>query len=518
MSDHPLPPSRYRWEQTRSVLRVMFTVLGVAFALWLGYSLRMIALLLVLAVLFAYVVDPAIGIVQRSFSWRGKTRQVPRWLAIFGVYTLLFGTLTTGFYILIPRFGGQLAELSKQIPQYLADIRERTAPFGAAYRARLPESVRVTVDGILSQTTDGIGDRIRGGFIEVMGMFRFFPWLILIPVIAYFLLKDAKTFRSSALHLLPEGRVRWRGRELFEELNQTIALYVRAQLLACLFIGVVCAIAFAILGVPYGLLLGGLAGMLELIPLIGPVTLAVLAGLVAGTHSAPLAFWTLSFLGVLRIVHDYAVYPRLIARGIRLHPLAIIVALLCGAQLAGGVGLFLAIPITAVLSVGYRHLVAQWQKDGLLTHLFGNHEPPPTPTVQPAPAVRADRPLDDLRVLVVDDDEDGRMLLASHLRRFGAEVFDAASVAEALASLQQNRPDILISDIGMQGEDGFDLIRKVRTLGPNAGGLTPAAALTAYATAEDRRRSEQAGFNKHLCKPVDLNELVTTLSSMVLHS
>jgi len=74
---------------------------------------------------------------------------------------------------------------------------------------------------------------------------------------------------------------------------------------------------------------------------------------------------------------------------------------------------------------------------------------------------------------------------------------------------------VVISDIGMQGEDGFHLIRKIRRLAPTDGGLTPAAALTAYSTPEDRTRTAGAGFNHHLSKPVDLNELVQTLSTLV---
>jgi hypothetical protein len=98
---------------------------------------------------------------------------------------------------------------------------------------------------------------------------------------------------------------------------------------------------------------------------VGPLLLAVLAALVAGFHSGPTsALVVLIFLGVLRIVQDYIVYPRLIGHGIHLHPLAIIMAILCGAELAGVAGIFLAIPVVAVLTVSYRHWMEHRGSEG----------------------------------------------------------------------------------------------------------------------------------------------------------
>jgi predicted PurR-regulated permease PerM len=104
--------------------------------------------------------------------------------------------------------------------------------------------------------------------------------------------------------------------------------------------------------------LGLLAGLLEFIPLVGPLVIAGIAVPVASFHSLALAFGGLLFLGVLRLAQDYVVYPRLIGHGVRLHPLAVILAILCGAELGGVAGIFLAIPAVAVLSVGYQHWLA----------------------------------------------------------------------------------------------------------------------------------------------------------------
>lgn len=123
--------------------------------------------------------------------------------------------------------------------------------------------------------------------------------------------------------------------------------------------------------------------------------------------------------------------------------------------------------------------------------------------------------LDGIRALVVDDEPDTRELLKAGLENCGVEVIVAASVAEALRAINEKAPDVLISDIGMPGEDGYDLIRTVRALTPAQGGRIPAIALTAYARVEDRLKALRSGYQMHVPKPVELAELVTVVDSLV---
>ena len=119
-----------------------------------------------------------------------------------------------------------------------------------------------------------------------------------------------------------------------------------------------------------------------------------------------------------------------------------------------------------------------------------------------------------IRVLVVDDEEDSRQLVKAILDECGCIVTLASSVAEAMGSLRASVVDLLISDIGMPHEDGFDLIRQVRALPIASGGTLPAAALTAYARTEDRRRVLNAGYSMHIPKPVEPSELVAVVVSL----
>ena len=119
-------------------------------------------------------------------------------------------------------------------------------------------------------------------------------------------------------------------------------------------------------------------------------------------------------------------------------------------------------------------------------------------------------------VLAVDDDPDARNLLRRVLEECGARVVMAGSAKEGLALVRAERPDMIVSDIGMPGEDGYAFIRQVRELKPDEGGRTPAAALTAFARAEDRTRALRAGFQMHMAKPIEPTELTAVVASLAL--
>ncbi len=120
--------------------------------------------------------------------------------------------------------------------------------------------------------------------------------------------------------------------------------------------------------------------------------------------------------------------------------------------------------------------------------------------------------LDGLRVLVVDDEPDARLVISNLIARTGAEVKTCGSAREALELIEHWRPDVLMSDIAMPGEDGYSLINKVRALPAERGGHIPAAAFTAYAREEDRQRALAAGYQMHVAKPITSGQLVAMLT------
>ena len=143
-------------------------------------------------------------------------------------------------------------------------------------------------------------------------------------------------------------------------------------------------------------------------------------------------------------------------------------------------------------------------------------ERPGSPAVADHPAApdREVPSLDGIRVLVVDDDEQSREVVAAHLSDRRADVLTAKSAAEAFALLQRERVDVLLADIGMPGEDGYSLIRRIRALSPPGVASVPAAALTAFAREEDRALALNAGFQMHLAKPIDSSALIAAVATL----
>jgi CheY-like chemotaxis protein len=134
---------------------------------------------------------------------------------------------------------------------------------------------------------------------------------------------------------------------------------------------------------------------------------------------------------------------------------------------------------------------------------------------EPSPPSKGSPNLIGIRILAVDDESDARSMLQSVLENYGADVLTASSAPEALVAVVGWKPDLILSDIGMPGEDGYSLIEKIRGLDPAEGGETPAIALTGYARVEDRVRALSAGFHMFVPKPVDPIELGTTIVSLI---
>src|SRR5205085_5404087 len=287
------------WVQTRVVLRIILLLLAVAALLWIIYKLTTVLLLLVLSIFFAYLVAPLVDLVEKPVRLGGRDRKMPRGLAIGVVYLFLFAVVGACIYCLVPQFAAQFPEFKQQATAYYKTITTTSDRINQYFmQHRMPEGVVKAVNNTVLGLIQKGGEIASAAFEKMLGTIIFLPWLVLIPILAFFLLKDADSFRRSALAMLPRGRLRWRGDELFQDINSTLAAYIRAQLISCLLIGSICTTAFALLGVRYALVLGLVAGMLEFIPLLGPVVVAVLAGTVAGFDSGTKALGVLLFLGV----------------------------------------------------------------------------------------------------------------------------------------------------------------------------------------------------------------------------
>lgn len=355
------PSTPSSWTVVRVVL-VAFIVWNVAsFFVGFIFLLKYLFFLIVLSIFFAYLIDPLVRAIRRPFKERSLEKIMPRSLAILIAYILVFTIVGAAIANLAPKVVAQAKEFAVNLPVYAASFQEGVREFNTRFdNVRIPEELQTKINeniGVLIGTLSTfISTVIIGGLL--LNLVTYSPWLVLVPILSFFFLKDVNFFRLSMLRFFPSGRWRARAEAVMSDVNSTLAAYTRAQLLSCLIIGSVCMIGFYILDVKYALLLGILAGILEFIPLLGPLTLGITATLIATfSGSGSQGFSVFIFLAVLRIVHDYITYPRIVRDGVHLPPLAIILCVLAGEQIAGIPGVFLSIPIVAIGTVLYKHIL-----------------------------------------------------------------------------------------------------------------------------------------------------------------
>jgi predicted PurR-regulated permease PerM len=339
----------------KTVLVIIAVTLAVAATLWLIWTLSTLLIVLILSGFLAYVISPLVDLGCRSFALFGRRRCLSRGWAILLVYALIGAILATAVAIAAPRLAVQFAALTSQLStQTTSDsVKQALAWFN---RLPLDESIRTGLQQVSSRAFETITAAVQAGAVSVLTWMGSLPWLVLIPIFAFFLLKDAEAMRDAFVSLgRGEGR-RQRMRDVLGEVNEALAAYIRAQLLACLIVGAINSIGFMVLGVPYALVLGLFSGLMECIPLVGPGIVAVVVVGISGFHGVLLAVLALVFLGVVRILEDYVIYPRLIGRHIDLPPLAVILAVLSGAEIGGVTGVLLAIPVLATAIILVRHL------------------------------------------------------------------------------------------------------------------------------------------------------------------
>ena len=359
----------------RSVVRVVVIVLLLlAVKDFLGLvlsSLTYLFFMIVLAIFFAYLINPLVELIRKPFDG-SYPKLMPRSLAIGISFLLVFSVVGIAIYYLAPGISRQGRAFVENIPAYTTSVQSAINDLTRRLdRMRVADSVQTQINERINLFLEASGTFVTT-FLGLGAIYAvtYVPWLILVPILAFFFLKDAHLFKVGLLRVVPVGDWRSRVESVMADVNSTLKAYTRAQLISCLLVGVMCTTGFYLLGNDYALLLGILASVLELIPLLGPLTLAIAATLVAGFESGWQALWTALFLAGVRLAQDYLIYPRIIRQGIHLHPLAVILSVLAGEQVAGIPGVFIAIPLVALLTVLYKHILEHTSSRGLFTGLL----------------------------------------------------------------------------------------------------------------------------------------------------
>lgn len=304
-----------------------------------------------LSVALAYLIVPPMHLLRQRMPgpWR-----LSRLSAAALIY-LFVAAIVIPIWLI---WGGKI---SSQVPDVAREVPRQVGRFVTRLRASERWHERFTVSDrtrrVLRRFSRGASERIEQEVREVAGEVlsgrRLIPWLAAVPLLAFVLVVRWKAFHKSAARGLPTPHLQWRTDQFLRQVNMVMAAYTRAQAISALFIGVVCGLFFVALRLPNAAMLGIVAGMLEFVPIAGPLAVAISATSVATTGQVPLI---LGFLGGLRILQDYVVYPRLIRQAMHLHPLAVVAAIWIGAAVGGIVGVLMAVPTVGILQVALRQL------------------------------------------------------------------------------------------------------------------------------------------------------------------
>jgi len=353
--------------------RVLFTVLLFALGLGFLYIARRTLIAFLFAVFFAYLMDPAVSRVEKWVRGRGR--------AIGLMYLLLVTLLITFFFFVGPQIAHQAQRLSESLPRLLETVSSGQIAEQIGKEQGWSVSTRVQLSNLLANHRNellGLAQRIGLRVADVAQQ----AWLlIVVPILAAFFLKDGRAFGEvllSFVHSRPQ-------REFLEgvlgDLNQMLAQFIRAQLTLAAFSFVAYLVFLELAGVPYALVLGTAGGMMEFIPVVGPLVAAVLIFSVALLMSYPHWPLLLIFLAAWRMIQDYLISPRVMGQSMELHPLAAIFGVLAGGEIAGVLGIYLSIPIMASLRIVWRRwrLYAEKKRFGPLNeYSFGSEITPRT--------------------------------------------------------------------------------------------------------------------------------------------
>lgn len=332
------------------VARIVWTVFLIGVLLFILYTIRQTLLVVTFAIFFSYLVYPLIEMAERS-----KPARIPRMVSVSAVFVLVILVIA----IAGSMFGAQIAEeasgLSQQLPKLLNinNISEKIPlpSFLQPQRARLVAFLNEQLQTSTGQAVP-VAQKLGLGVVHAASNLIY---LVVIPILSFLLIKEAPMLKRTLLGWLGRSSSPvWAG--IIGDLDVLLAGYVRALLILSIATFVVYSTVFSLLGVPYALLLGVSAGLLEVIPFVGPLFAAALVLLVAAFSGYAHLLWLVLFIAAYRIFQDYVLNPYLMNKGLEVSPLLVIIGLLAGDQLGGVAGIFLAVPVMAAAKVVYTRL------------------------------------------------------------------------------------------------------------------------------------------------------------------
>ncbi len=326
--------------------RYTWTAALVVLALVLVYLLRSTLFVFTLALLFAYLLSPLVNLLDRALPM-SRTRT----LALALAYIIFIGIAVLVLTQIGARVVDEAQSLTKKLPDMMARW-EAPSPLASANVNNVKAEIVQTIRGELYKRTSDILHALPGASLKFLSVASSVIYVVIVPVLAFFFIKDGELIRGHMLSLVDAGPLRALVDSLMEDIHLLLAHYMRALVLLSLCTFVSYSVFFTIMGMSFGILLAVLAMCLEFIPMIGPLTAAatiLILTAVSGQH----LLGVLIFLIAFRMLQDYIISPHLMGQGVELHPLLVLFGVFGGAEVAGIPGSFLSVPVLALARILY---------------------------------------------------------------------------------------------------------------------------------------------------------------------
>lgn len=295
------------------------------------------------AMIISYVLNPIVCMLS--------DRKVPRSIAVLLIYAVFLTCLAVILINMIPMLIRQLEELNEHLPEFTVQAQSLMTNLDSKL---LPSGVRTGMNSWLYTLETRLANGISGLMDHIGTAINMLFNVFIVPFLIFYILKDFEVFQRTAVSHLPRNR-RKAIVALLKEIDTALGNYIRGQFLVCLIIGVFAYIGYVLIGMPYALLLASVVAVFNIVPYIGPFLGAAPALLMATTISWKMVLFVGLVNLVCQLLESNVISPQVVGRKLHLHPLLIIFALLVGGQLAGTVGLILAVPVFAVLKVLLQH-------------------------------------------------------------------------------------------------------------------------------------------------------------------
>lgn len=324
--------------------------------MWALYLVRSQILLIYISALFATGLAPLVAMIERQRWLRLGTRRLPRPAAILVIYATVLGSVTALGWATVPILVQQAQQLWKELPERLDLLQAKLVQWGLI-------SAGASYKELLQQAPAGGGDAVTTVLVALWGFVGGIFGLVTILLLTFYLLVDAKDVFGVFVRLFPESERR-RVTEVCERAAGKISAWLGGQMLLGLIIGVTSAIGLGLMGVPYFFVLAVIAGIGEMIPMIGPLLSAIPAVAVAFTVSPGLALAVAVFFFVQQLLENNVLVPKVMSQQVGLSAVAVIASLVIGGALLGFVGALLAVPTAAILQILFEELVLADKEPG----------------------------------------------------------------------------------------------------------------------------------------------------------